>query len=191
MKPKLQLVASNKFPQLIVKSNSLIESAFCMVGKYFGVPLENVYYESICLLDRKSKFEGFFPQNHNYIVDSNLWKSKVILNEIEILDREFRLVDEPKRKLSSLVNYYASFPNNVVPNLNSQETFDYATYLFFKDFLRFISNDETLYPFPKVEDILKEKNLSPLLEHALSNLENLVILPNPDPIPNMCFGIRE
>ncbi|MCA9460394.1 MAG: hypothetical protein KC589_07265 [Nanoarchaeota archaeon] len=191
MKPKLEIVVSNKTLGLTVETNTLIESAFCMIAAYFGKHLDNVYFESIAFLNDSSRIYDFFPQTNIYEIDTKLWENRVSLQEYKFRVKYLNLKGKPKQLLENLVIYYSTFPNNVVPNLNAQEVFNYATYLFFEDFLRFLSRDETIYPFPKIEEKLKDPNLNGVLRTALENPQNTIILPNPDTNPNMCFGIWE
>lgn len=168
-----------KDKSLKLNVSPIIFHGFEFIKKYLLVEdVSNIYLESIRSFSRYSSDISNAVCEFTFNPDEIYYK----FVHFPIKEKNFSVTFYEKAKLElqdlvSIYDTYSSLENSIIPNLNEQEAFDWATHLYFEQFLYAISNQKTnpCWNFPKGLKITNHKDADPTIKEILSKgLDRLV-----------------
>ena len=160
-------------------TNNLIESAFQFIAFYVGSETEiaDIYNSAVLLMDAQL-LNGYPPRTDIYMSDLNLWGKYVAGNLSQLQSLEITIEDESLTRIRNIKNSLCDLDEDIYYHLNEQEIFDYATHMFFDNFLQFLDCGKSSIKFPSPLEVLNRKTLEPIVKEVLKNKSKIAFMPN-------------
>lgn len=171
------MISSNTDNEFL--SDSLILSGFLFIASYYGKDITiGEVYETAIRNWRILNEKGIMPQAHVYQADLDIWKKRIHLKNKTADEIKVQVSNSVANDLFESTRLYLKADFDIVPSLNSQETFTYATYFFFEQFLKNLDERDDVYiQFPSIDYVLENYDLEHYMKRCLSNHRNIVFMP--------------